>query len=73
MNSSKALILGLSIIAGAILISYANASSSSNTGRYVLSSSDGVAYRMNTKTGEISICVKGITMEEAIGCSPWAK
>jgi len=73
MNSSKALLLGLSMIAGAIALSYANAGSTSNAGKYVLSSSDGVAYRMNTSTGEISVCVKGITMEEAVGCTPWSK
>ena len=73
MNTAKAILLGMSLIAGAIIISYANASATSSGNKYVLSSSDGVAYRMNTVTGEVSICIRGMTMEEALGCSPWSR
>ena len=73
MKTEKAVFLGLSLVAGAILISYANAGSGSRGGEFTLASSDGVAYRMNSSTGEISVCVRGMTMEEPVGCTPWAK
>ena len=73
MNTGKAVLLGLSLIAGAILIGYANAGSGTRGSEFTLASSDGVAYRMNMSTGEISVCVRGMTMEEPVGCTPWAK
>ena len=73
MAVSKAIIFGMALIAGSVLIGLANADSYSTKAKYVLSSSDGVAYRMNSETGEISVCVRGMIMEEAVGCTPWAK
>lgn len=73
MNTSKALFLGLSLIAGAVLITYVNAGSADDAGKFTLSSSDGIAYRLNTDTGAISVCVRGMTMEEKVGCTPWSK
>ena len=73
MNTGKAIILGMILIASAIIISYANAGATPAVSKYALSSSDGIAYRMNTDTGEISVCIRGITIEEAVGCTHWTR
>ena len=73
MKSSHGMFLGMSLVIGAMLISFANAGATVGSGKFALSSSEGIAYRMNTETGEISVCIKGMTMEEALGCSPWAR
>jgi hypothetical protein len=73
MAGNKSIVLSMAFIAAAIFIGYANAESYSGKAKYTLVSSDGIAYRMNTETGEISVCVRGMTMEEAVGCTPWSR
>lgn len=71
MNSGKAILIGMSLVAGAILINYASAGSSvAGSGKFVLSSSGGVAFRMNTETAEISHCVG---YPETVECTKWVK
>lgn len=71
MDSGKAILLGMSLIAGAIIINYANADpSSAGSGKFVLASSGGVAFRMNTETAEISHCVG---YPETVECTKWVK
>lgn len=73
MNTGKAILAGLSLIASAIVINHALAAPQSGNSKYILASSDGVAYRLNSETGEISLCIKGMTMEESLGCTPWTR
>jgi len=70
MKTGKAVLIGMSVIAGSILLNLANAQVSSGNGKFLLSSSDGVVYRMNSQTGEISYC---IGYKEKVECTRWAK
>ncbi len=73
MNTTRTILFGFSLVAGAILISHASADTKSDDKKYDLSSSDGIVYRMNTATGSISSCTRGMTVEEAPDCTPWTK
>lgn len=73
MKPNHGILLGITFIAAVMMISFANAESTAKSGKYTLSSSEGVAYRLNTETGEISVCIRGMTMEEKLGCTPWTK
>ena len=73
MKINLSMLVGITLVASAVLVSFANADSSAKSAKYALASSDGIAYRMNTETGEISVCIRGMTMEENPGCTPWTK
>ena len=76
MTSKNAIIIGLSIVASAAIVTHGfkPAEAAFGGAKYVLKTSGkDVAWRMNTDTGEISVCILGILDGLKADCANWSK
>lgn len=73
MTMPKAVLFGLALIALAVVFNKESVGQRSTAGLYSVSSaSDSAAWRLNTRTGQVSHCRKEFASSPA-KCGPWSK
>jgi hypothetical protein len=76
MKQQNALIIGLSIVASAVIVTHGfkPAEAAFGGNKYVLKTSGkDVAWRMNTDTGETSVCILSLMEGVRAKCANWSK